>query len=296
MSVPPLRIALSGGGMKGIAHVGALEVLEEKGMLKCVKEYIGTSAGALIAMCMVLGYTLQELRTLCTLFDFSLMLNLEPETILLCPDKFGLDNRLNMEKLLVVLLKAKGYGSATTFEDLRELPKQLRVYAADITICDKREFSLKASPRAELRVAVQASMCVPFYFTPVIDPDTGHFLVDGGIIAHFPFIHLRDEERAETLGIAFTKQVDNESYIPKMDTLLAYIMQLYTSVYHHQNKALYANWAHRIIRIECGRFPSFHFEATAAEKTFLMNKGREAVETALVRRAGPRITRRKSLP
>jgi predicted acylesterase/phospholipase RssA len=292
MDVPPLRIALSGGGMKGIAHVGALEVLHERGLLKCVREYIGTSAGALIALCMVLGYTLQELRTLCTLFDFSLMLNLEPETILLCPDKFGLDNRLNLDRLLVTLLKAKGYGAATTFEDLRELPKQLRVYAANITNCDVHEFSLKATPRVELRVAVQASMCVPFYFTPVVHPDSGHFLVDGGIIAHFPFIHLTDAERAETIGVAFTKQVHDS----KIDTLLAYIMHLYTSVYHHQNQHLYSKWGHRIIRIECGRFPSFHFEASAAEKTYLMNKGREAVESTLARRASATITRRNSLP
>ena len=292
MDVPPLRIALSGGGMKGIAHVGALEVLNERGLLKCVKEYIGTSAGALIAMCMVLGYTLQELRTLCTLFDFSLMLNLEPETILLCPEKFGMDNRLNMDRLLVVLLKAKGFGPATTFEDLRDLPKQLRVYAADITICDVHEFSLKATPRTELRVAVQASMCVPFYFTPVIDPDSGHFLVDGGIIAHFPFIHLTDAERAETIGVAFNKPFESAGYA--VDTFVAFSIQLYTSVYHHQNQALYAKWGHRIIRVECGRFPSFHFEATAAEKTALMDLGRAAA--LRYRSQGPVPARRNSLP
>lgn len=278
--------------MKGIAHVGALEVLHERGLLKCVKEYIGTSAGALIAMCMVLGYTLQELRTLCTLFDFSLMLNLEPETILLCPDKFGLDNRLNMERLLVILLKAKGYGPATTFEDLREAPKQLRVYAADITICDVHEFSLKATPRVELRVAVQASMCIPFYFTPVVDPVSGHFLVDGGIIAHFPFIHLTDAERAETIGVAFKKPFESPGHT--IDTFIAYSIQLYTSIYHHQNRNLYEKWGHRIIRVECGGFPSFHFEATAAEKTALMELGRVAAARNCGNRHPP--ARRNSLP
>ena len=49
MRIPPLRIVLSGGGIRAVAHSGALKALEEKGMLVAVKEYIGLSAGGLIA-------------------------------------------------------------------------------------------------------------------------------------------------------------------------------------------------------------------------------------------------------
>ncbi len=32
--IPPYRVTMSGGGMKGLAHIGALEVLHERGFLR----------------------------------------------------------------------------------------------------------------------------------------------------------------------------------------------------------------------------------------------------------------------
>jgi predicted acylesterase/phospholipase RssA len=40
MLIPPYRITLSVGGLKGIAHIGALEVLSERGYLKSLREYV----------------------------------------------------------------------------------------------------------------------------------------------------------------------------------------------------------------------------------------------------------------
>ena len=94
--------------MKGIAHVGALDVLQKRGLLKCVREYIGTSAGAMMGLCLAVGYTIGELTTLCTVFDFRLMTNLEPDAMLQASELYGLDNGANLEKLLGVLLRQEG--------------------------------------------------------------------------------------------------------------------------------------------------------------------------------------------
>ena len=82
MLIPPYRITLSGGGLKGIAHIGALEVLSERGYLKSLREYVGISAGALVAFCLSIGSTLPELRMIITLLDFSLVRDLDPETMI----------------------------------------------------------------------------------------------------------------------------------------------------------------------------------------------------------------------
>ena len=292
--IPPRRIALSGGGMKGIAHVGALEALEERGLLRCVKEYVGTSSGALIAFCLVIGYSLKELRTLCTLFDFTKMQNLEPEVLLQFPEQFGLDDGENLDRLLNVLLRAKGFPPNLKFADLSGSQPALRVFAVDINVCEHKEFSAAATPRVELRQAVRASMSIPLFFTPVKDPDTGNSLVDGGLIAHFPFHHLSHSERLETIGIAFSSVHKISDTIPLNIGL--FVLQLYFSVYHHQNVRLLNEWGNRIIIIPCGQFPSIYFDAEVEHKKALLQSGRDGVEEFFSRKAAPPSHRRKSLP
>lgn len=300
MFIPPRRLALSGGGMKGLAHVGALEELEAAGLLGSVREVVGTSAGALIAFCLCIGYTVAELRTLCTVFEFERIQNLQPEGILQCLETFGLDTRENLDKLLGILLKAKGMSPAITFGELAGRRMQLRVYAADLAQCEPREFSARATPQFPVLLAVAASMAVPIYFTPVTDPETGALLVDGGLVAHFPFHHLSREEREETLGLAFDGSYKTGlldcSGTASATPFLPFVQQLYFSVYHHQNRLLREEWGHRIVDISCGAFPALHFQATADERLGLMQAGRDAVRAFLSGgRKSPRPPRRYSV-
>ncbi len=284
--LPPRRIAMSGGGMKGIAHAGALEVLQERGLLRHVCEYVGTSAGALMAFCLCIGYSVAELRDLCVGFDFTLLQTLEPDSVLQIMESYGMDNRENLDKLLRILLKTKGYGPDATFADISG-SLALRIYATDIHACEIRELSLRATPRMPLRLAVAASMAIPLYFTPVEDPETGHLLVDGGLIAHFPFHHLTDDERAETLGIAF-QQVRKVKLQGKLNSMVAYFMQLYYSVYFHQNNRLFSAWRHRIIFMPCGEFPSLQFDSSPTDKGRLVGAGRKGAEEFLAAGRGER--------
>jgi NTE family protein len=293
--LPPHRIAMSGGGMKGIAHVGALEVLEARGLLRKVREYIGTSAGALMAFCICIGYTIAELRDICLRFDFTMLQTLEPESMLSMMDTFGLDTGENLDKLLRALLKTKGHDPEMTFGDLAATgAPSLRVYAVDIHACREREFSAATTPGTPLRVAVAASMAIPLYFAPVRDPATGRFHVDGGLIAHFPFHHLTDVERQDTIGIAFnqTYKVCGDNSI---DSFIKYILQLYYSVYNHHNERLIGTWAHRILLIPCGQFPSLQFDSGAEQKEALLAAGRAGAEEFLAAGGkGPKPARRHS--
>jgi len=296
--LPPKRIALSGGGMKGISHIGALEFLEKKGLLRHVKEYIGTSAGALIAFALCIGYTLSELHTICIALDFSLTQNIEPDNIFKCLETYGFDDGANSEKLVSVLLKAKHLPANITFEELRNsLPdaSKLRTYAVNLSTCIIEEFSVYKTPRIEVRWAVLASMAIPIYFTPIRDLSSNNLYVDGGLIAHFPFHHLTDEERSETLGITFKR---GESEL-RPTTLHEYILKLYYSVYFHQNINLYRRWEHQIIQIDCGNFPSLNFGAEADEKSALIAAGNKSAKDYITKSRwllGRSPVRRYSMP
>ncbi|NGX31783.1 MAG: Photosystem I assembly protein Ycf3, partial [Chlamydiae bacterium] len=63
---PPEIIVFQGGGPKGIAYVGVLEQLEERDLLKDLKRVAGSSAGAITAMLLALGYKSSEIQELLT--------------------------------------------------------------------------------------------------------------------------------------------------------------------------------------------------------------------------------------
>jgi predicted acylesterase/phospholipase RssA len=55
------NLAFKGGGVLGIAYAGAIQVLEEKGLLQQVQKVAGTSAGAMTAALVSLNYTAAEI-------------------------------------------------------------------------------------------------------------------------------------------------------------------------------------------------------------------------------------------
>ena len=84
----PQKIILSGGGIRGIAHIGALIELRKYGYLKLVKEWLGVSAGSILALMIVIGYTLEELLTFSMNFDFSNIMDPDDPTAWIF--KFGI--------------------------------------------------------------------------------------------------------------------------------------------------------------------------------------------------------------
>jgi NTE family protein len=292
--IPPLRIALSGGAMFGIAHIGVLEVFQERGYLKCVREYIGISAGAFMSFCLCIGYTLSELRALITVFNFTQIQNFEPEIMFEFIESYGIDNGANLEKLLGILLRAKGLSAEITFQEFTEkFPGRpaLRILATEISRCSLKEFRLKETPGVSLKFAVRASTSIPLVFTPVKDL-SGSVFVDGGIITSFPFHILSDEERAETIGIIFHM---NKSNPVKITNILEYFKQLYESAYYHEKERVYKKWSHRIIVVRPFDLSPMNFNATSEEKEALMEVGRRSAEEFLTA-AHAKPTRRYSLP
>src|SRR4051794_32679555 len=69
MIYPFKNLIFEGGGVKGIGFVGALQVLEENRILENIKRFGGTSAGAITALILGLGYTISELEDILSVLD-----------------------------------------------------------------------------------------------------------------------------------------------------------------------------------------------------------------------------------
>ncbi len=295
MIIPPRRLVLSGGGMRAVAHIGALQVLEANGLLSHIQEYIGVSAGAFLAFCLTIGYTLKEIQQIVLSFDFHLIRNITPESMMEFPDMFGVDTGEKLLTLLHSVMRIKNVSQEITFA---ELPKSLRCFATDIYRCKVREFSREKTPTVKVTTALRASMCLPAYFIPVEDPITGHLLIDGGVMHNYPMGFLSKEEQDQSLGLCFTYDHTNVESIPDIGS---FFYQIFACYYMPRSLQAQQKYKERTILIPCGHVPAWDFEAPPEDRQNLIKLGEKAaqdyIEKAKINEFGdrPRIERRYSV-
>jgi len=163
-----IGLALSGGGARGFAHLGALKALEEHGIRPDIIS--GVSVGSLIAVLYADGYKPDELFEVANTIRFTSI----AEGIL---PKGGFFKMSGVGNLLEKLLKSN------TFEELK-IP--VNVVASDI-----EKGQIKVFNKGEIIPAVLASCSVPIVFAPVHIEDK-HY-VDGGLLMNFPASVIRNQ-------------------------------------------------------------------------------------------------------
>lgn len=161
-----IALALSGGGARSIAHVGALRVLEREGIP--IRRVSGTSGGGLIAVLVAAGYPLLDLERDARSLEWRRLADLRPHALgLMTAEKLG-------------HFVARRIGEL----DFAGLKIPCAVVATDLTSGGRRVFD-----RGPVIPAVQATCAVPEFYRPVeID---GHLYVDGGVVEPLPLEALR---------------------------------------------------------------------------------------------------------
>ncbi len=278
MLIPPKRLVFTGGGLRSLCHFGALEVLEQKGLLIHVKELLGVSAGALVGFSYMLGYTIPEMIKTVSEFDFSILQDAHPELVLDFFSHYGIDSGERMEKFLISLLRIKGYPIDMTFGQWAiQQPQRprLRCFASDLHTCKTKEFSTEATPDVSFVFALRASMCLPLYFVPLRDPETQHYLVDGGVIQNFPMNVLSDSEKETALGISFLYSQDATKDIPDF---IGYLRQIYNCGFNPRTYQVQQDNKLRCILIPTGSLSAYNFDLTKEHRLELIEQGRSATQ------------------
>jgi NTE family protein len=297
MIIPPRKLVFSGGGVRAVAHLGALQVLEANNLLTQVQEYIGVSAGAFLAFSLCIGYSLKELQQIVLSFDFQLIRNVTPESMVEFPMSFGLDNGEKLQKLLHSIMRIKGIPQEITFAELPQ-GKSLRCFATDVYTCRLREFSREKTPNVKITTALLASMCLPAYFVPVEDPETGHLLVDGGVLNNYPMGFLTPEDVQQSLGLSFTYEHTNVESIPDIGS---FFYQLFACYYMPRSRHSQEKYKERTIFIPCGHVPAWDFESPIEDRKALFEVGEKAAKDFLEKskvgnfKERPKLTRRYSV-
>ena len=289
-SYPFTNLVFEGGGVKGVAYAGALEVLEEAGVLGRVAAVAGTSAGAITAALVAVGYTPGELKATMLALDLTSFEDGRLEGPARLLERYGWYRGEAFLSWLRDRVADKLGAPGITFAELAADRRiDLRVVATDVSSHASQVFSATTSPDVAVADAVRMSMSIPFFFAAV---RTGAGVyVDGGATWNYP-IEIFDGVSADLGTLGF--HLDNPgppSPPARVDDLVEFAKNLYESVmavqadfYRRSQDDL-----RRTVVIDDLGLKATDFAITTAQKEQLIENGAAATRAYLAAFAAPDI-------
>ena len=301
------HVVFAGGGVRGIAHVGALEVAEQLGYRW--DHVAGTSAGAIIAALVAAGYNAEELANIMQEIDYS-RFAADPDYDLLHITEManiltqgGLHDASYIEAFVREKLQAKG---VYTFSDLlvkgqEQQPDLFQRYHLTVIVSDITQGRIVRLPQdahlygidpnaLDVARAVRMSASIPFFFIPLQLTDangTRSCIVDGGLLSNFPlflFDHPSDMQNTiPTFGFQLVDTSQQQSKNSNVSAALGGIdmLKALVSTMLSAHDRLYMNdetFAHTIA-IPTNGIASTQFNLTQGQAQMLYESGKAAATT-----------------
>ncbi len=208
-SRPKIGLVLSGGGAKGMAHVGVLKVLEEVGL---EPDFItGTSMGSIMGGLYAIGYSADEIAYVIETVDWGKVLTNEiPSDHVLMRRKHEYNRAIitlpiynwkpELPAGLIEGQKLSELFSELSWrqagvDDFNDFPYPFSCIGTDILQGEKVEMN-----SGDISSAMRASMAIPSVFTAVVR-DSTHILVDGGVVRNFPVQEVIDMGADIVIGV-----------------------------------------------------------------------------------------------
>lgn len=276
---PRVAVVLSGGGAKGMAHIGALRVIERAGIP--IDYIVGTSMGAIVGGLYSIGYDAAGLDSLVRGQDWPFLLsdraNLRNQSL----DERKKQNTYILSKPLTLHRKdneqrgglVHGQNLASLFArltvgyhdsiDFTTLPIPFACVATNIV--DNSEYDFHSGV---LSTAMRASMAIPGAFTPVrID---SMVLVDGGMRNNFPVDVARRMGADMVIGVSVQSEIKSADQLRTGMDILGQVVDVNTKNKFEENMAM----TDVPIRVNVEGYSSASFTRTAIDT--LIRRGEEA--------------------
>ena len=285
----------SGGGVKALAFIGAMEELEDKGYE--FRRVAGTSAGAILASLTAAGYSAKELREKLKQLSFEKLVDV-PLADQLFPFmkwvllyyRLGLYKGNRLENTLEQWLEEKG---VRTFADLP--PQSLKVICSDLTsgrmvvIPDDLRSVYGIDPATfSVAKAVRMSSGLPYFFIPVkLHGKKGKcVIVDGGVLSNFPIWIWEDKKGCRTRPIIGMQLSDPPDQLPERK--IRNSIQMFHALFKTMQQAHDARYisptkSKDVIFIPVTGIDTTDFNMSEKEKEKIMEVGREHASVFLDR-------------
>ncbi len=197
MDYPFKNLVFEGGGVKGIAYVGALQELDKREILKNIERVGGTSAGGINAVLLTLDYSLEETREILSELDFNNFMDdswgIVRDTKRLI-EKYGWYKGDFFRSWMGNLIREKTGNEHSTFNDLKNQDlRDLYLVGTNLSTQFAEVFSAEHTPRMRVADAIRMTMSIPLFFAAVRNVRNDVY-VDGGVFDNYP-IKLFDREK-----------------------------------------------------------------------------------------------------
>lgn len=199
-----LGLAMSGGGIKGAAHIGVIQALQEENIK--VDIVGGTSIGSIVAALYAMEYTPNEMLKLFNYFSKLIFKNsamyTDPRGKKLLSIQAG--GLYSGENIAFAIEEAGKYKNIKKLQDLK-IP--IVIPAVDLRDSEKYVFTNmkkindKYLNKADISVAVRASSSYPAIFAPCIY--NKHKFVDGGILDNIPVEEVKKIGADKVIAVRF---------------------------------------------------------------------------------------------
>jgi NTE family protein len=196
-------LVLSGGGIKGLCHIGALQALKDLELLDNITEFAGTSVGSLIIGLYLVGYKPESLWEFFKKFDLKKLLNINFLNLL---SDFGLDDGKSLDYVLKKLLSMKGCEEDFTLHDLYLKCNKKFTFTSVCWNTGKVVYMThKNFPNLPLWQALRMSSAIPIFYCKI--KYDGLLYMDGGCIDNYP-IQLFKDKIDQVIGIYLEEELN----------------------------------------------------------------------------------------
>lgn len=230
---PKIGLVLSGGGAKGLAHIGVLKVIEEAGIKI---DYIGgTSMGAIVGGLYASGYNAQQIDSIFKVTNFDELLrdyiprssknfyekrNDEIYALTLPFNKLrvGVPNAYSKGSYMYSLLN-KLLNNVKDVKDFNKLPIPFLCVATDIETGEEVLLNKGYLPQAIL-----ASATLPSLFSPI--EVNGKLLIDGGVSNNYPIDEVKKLGADIIIGVDVQDDLKDRKSLKDVTKILVQISNL----------------------------------------------------------------------
>lgn len=246
-------IVISGGAMKVLAATGCIKYLQENSLMQYVRNFVGTSAGAVLCLMLVLGYKYNEIIPFLqeNLNDPEIN-TLDVSQFLNVLDDFGMNAGDNFVNLFRRILHKRTRMEDINFIDLAKMTgKNLVISGSNLTDEKEEFFCVDLTPEMSVITAMRITCSIPIIFNPVHYNDK--IYLDGAFYNNFPINYFKDTHLKDILGINISF-----SEYRKTDNILNYLLYMVFSLVNkvskmNSNIQNYENESDNVIMINLDR-------------------------------------------
>ncbi len=194
------QIVFEGAGIRGIAYAGVIKVLEQEELIGDIRKTGGTSAGAITALSLSLGYTAAEIDSIIFHTNFKKFndgKNIFAGGLHRVNKNYGWYRGQSFSRWIGKIIEAKTGDANITFAQLvAQGYRELYITGTCVNRQQLIVFSHHNYPEMRVKDAIRISMSIPLYFEGVWIDRKGKvynkaapgldLMIDGGLLANFP--------------------------------------------------------------------------------------------------------------